>query len=163
MGPVTIIEADLSTKEHQHAVVELVNLYASDRMGIAATLPDETGRDLVAGLCACPTSVLYLAVLDEQSIGLAVCFIGFSTFAAKPLLNIHDLMVHPAYRRQGVASQMLAHIERDAQQRGCCKVTLEVRRDNLAAQGLYHNLGFGPGATPYEFWTKTLDGPGESR
>ena len=40
--------------------------------------------------------------------GLLNCMEGFSTFAARPLLNIHDCCVATAFRRQGISSQMLA-------------------------------------------------------
>jgi len=157
MATIEVFTAKLDDERHRQAVIELVNLYANDPMGIGTRLPPDAGPDLVAGLRACPTSMLYLAYCEEQPVGLAVCFWGFSTFAARPLLNLHDLIVDPAYRRQGVASRLLVHLERDALERGCCKVTLEARRDNAAARSLYRKSGFGPGETPYEFWTKTLD------
>jgi hypothetical protein len=65
---------------------------------------------MLAGLRACPTHVVFLAILGQQAVGLAVCSFGFSTFNAKPLLNIHDLVVHSAYRRLGVATELPAHI-----------------------------------------------------
>lgn len=163
MYAVDILEADLHREEHQRAVVELLTVYAADPMGIASSLPGDTGSKTVAGLRGLPTSVVYLAYSNNQPIGLAVCFLGFSTFAAKPLLNIHDLVVHPEYRRRGIGSRLLAHVEQDARDRGCCKVTLEVRRDNAVAQSVYRRSGFEAGTPPYEFWTKSLDGQGLDR
>jgi ribosomal protein S18 acetylase RimI-like enzyme len=157
MEPVNITQADLDAAAHQQAVVELLDLYSRDRMGAGAPLLEATTRDLLAGLQACPTSVLFLAYADELPVGLAVCFSGFSTFAARPLLNIHDLIVRPAQRRSGVATQLLAHIEHYARESGYCKITLEVRRDNSAAQALYRKRGIAPGHPPYEFWTKEFD------
>ena len=156
MEPVSIIDVNLDLEEHERAVRELIDSYASDPMGLGAALPDDVGPNMVTGLRACPTSVLFLAYSDGEPIGLAVCFVAFSTFAAKPLLNVHDLIVLPQFRRRGVASQILAHAERHARQQGCCKITLEVRRDNLTAQALYRKSGFGSGSPPYEFWTKPL-------
>ena len=47
---------------------------------------------------------------------------------------------------------------RDAE---CCKVTLEVRADNLVARQLYVKCGFEPGhseTSAMSFWSKKLDG-----
>jgi ribosomal protein S18 acetylase RimI-like enzyme len=93
---------------------------------------------------------------DGEPVGLAVCFTGFSTFAARPLLNLHDLAVAPSHRGKGVGRRLLAAVEDAARAAGCCKVTLEVRTDNLTAQKLYRALGYGDGAAPHHFWSKPL-------
>jgi ribosomal protein S18 acetylase RimI-like enzyme len=75
-------------------------------------------------------------------VGLAVCFRGFSTFAARPLLNIHDFSVLPACRGAGVGRQLLAAIEERARAIGCCRLTLEVQEHNHRARGIYAAAGF---------------------
>jgi ribosomal protein S18 acetylase RimI-like enzyme len=87
---------------------------------------------------------------------MAVCFIGFSTFAARPLLNIHDFAVAGAFRGQRVGARLLEHIEQKARELGCCKLTLEVKDDNHAARRLYKRFGFGGEEVVY-FETKLLD------
>lgn len=57
-------------------------------------------------------------------------------------LDIHNVAVHPRYRRQGVARAMLGDIIESAAKRGFRRLTLEVRRSNDAAQALYRSLGF---------------------
>ena len=57
-------------------------------------------------------------------------------------LDIHNVAVHPRYRRQGVARAMLGDVIESATKRGFRRMTLEVRRSNDAAQTLYHSLGF---------------------
>ena len=42
------------------------------------------------------TTLILLADQAADAIGIAVFFRGFSTFAARPLMNIHDLHVAPA-------------------------------------------------------------------
>ncbi|MBI3514514.1 MAG: GNAT family N-acetyltransferase [Proteobacteria bacterium] len=116
---------------------------------VAATLADK--------LAAQPTARAWLAFApDGEPAGVAVGFIGFSTFAATPLLNLHDLAVAAAHRRRGVGHQLLAAVEDAARALGCCKVTLEVRDDNATAQRLYRALGFGDGAAPHRFLAKPL-------
>jgi ribosomal-protein-alanine N-acetyltransferase len=57
-------------------------------------------------------------------------------------LHINTLAVHPAWRRNGLASTLLRHVLADAIQQGADKATLEVRRSNEAARQLYERFGF---------------------
>ena len=70
------------------------------------------------------------------------CFIGFSTFAARSLINIHDLHVTADHRRRGIGRHLLQAIEDDARELDCCKLTLEVQENNHPALALYRALGF---------------------
>jgi len=58
------------------------------------------------------------------------------------LINIHDLAVIPEARGQGVGQQMLAFVEREANARGACKITLEVLTGNDTARRSYERFGF---------------------
>ena len=143
MPDVTVIEADLQDRQHQAAIVYLVDAYARDPMGNGDGLPAEVRDRLLAGLRQHPTTMIYLAFAGHEPVGIAVCFVGFSTFAAQPLINIHDLAVVPAYRGQGVGRLLLERVEGKGRELGCCKLTLEVRADNHHAQWLYARTGFG--------------------
>jgi ribosomal protein S18 acetylase RimI-like enzyme len=140
---VEIVEADLGLPAHQTAVVEMVDAYAMDPMGNGAPLRPEVKKALVAGLRAHPTTLVFLAWMGPAPVGIAVCFLGFSTFAARPLVNIHDLAVLPAYRGAGIGRLLLAAVERKARALGCCKLTLEVLENNHRARRLYADVGFG--------------------
>jgi len=142
MRPVVIVEADLNRTEHQHAVVELIDAYAMDPMGNGKPLSPEVRRTLIPGLQRHPTTVVFLAYQDGKAIGIAVCFRGFSTFAARPLINIHDLAVLPEHRRQGTVRRLLEEVERKARDMGCCKLTLEVLEGNRRARQVYQAAGF---------------------
>jgi len=143
MPTVTVIEADLHDPQHQAAIVQLIDAYARDPMGNGAGLPPEVRDRLIPGLRQHPTSLIFLAYDGERPMGIAVCFVGFSTFAAQPLINIHDLAVLPEYRGHGVGRILLERVEAKGRELGCCKLTLEVREDNHRAQRLYQNFGFG--------------------
>jgi ribosomal protein S18 acetylase RimI-like enzyme len=143
MRDVTVIEADLDDAQHQTAILYLVNAYARDPMGDGRDLPYAVRDRLIPGLRQHPTSLVFLALDDATPIGIAVCFVGFSTFAARPLINIHDLAVVPECRGQGVGRLLLERVEAKARELGCCKLTLEVRDDNHLAQRLYQRFGFG--------------------
>jgi ribosomal protein S18 acetylase RimI-like enzyme len=93
-------------------------------------------------LRAHPTALVLLAFVGAEPVGIAVGFFGLSTFAARPLLNIHDLAVVPAHRGKGVGRALLREAETRARERGCCKLTLEVQDTNVRARGLYASFGF---------------------
>ena len=142
MSEVTIVQANLDDATHQHAVLEMVNAYARDPMGRGEDLPAAVRAELIGGLREHPTSLIFLAFRGARPVGIAVCFVGFSTFAAKPLINVHDLAVVPDSRSAGVGRRLLERVESVARQRGCCKITLEVLAGNLRAQRLYRHVGF---------------------
>jgi GNAT superfamily N-acetyltransferase len=149
--------ADLAQPADRVALVGLLDLYARDEMGGGAPLAAEVIRHLPDRLAAQPGARVWLAFApDGEPAGVAVCFAGFSTFAARPLLNLHDLAVAPLHRGRGVGRRLLAAVEDGARAAGCCKITLEVRDDNATAQSLYRALGYGDGAAPHRFWSKRL-------
>jgi hypothetical protein len=78
----SIIEADLSRLDHQTATIDLLNVYSMDPMADAAPLSDAARRELIPGLRAHPTTLVFLAYRGTEPVGLAICFRGFSTFAA---------------------------------------------------------------------------------
>ena len=67
---------------------------------------------------------------------------AFSTFACRPLLNLHDLGVSPRFQGQGVGKALLSALEQRGLAMGCCKITLEVLEGNAVAQGLYRKQGY---------------------
>ena len=137
----TIRLADLAESASQAAVVELLDHYATHEMGGNQPLSLEVKGRLIEGLRAHPMSRVFLAYDSDRPVGIAVCFIGFSTFKAKPLINIHDLAVHESQRGRGVGSQLIDAVIELANSLGCCAITLEVRADNPARR-LYARKGF---------------------
>jgi ribosomal protein S18 acetylase RimI-like enzyme len=139
---IRIVEADLNVSEHRDAVLAMVDAYSRDTMGSAKPLDPGVRLRLIPGLQRHPTTLIFLAFEGEQPVGVAVCFIGFSTFAAKPLINIHDCMVLPAFRGKGVGRRLLDAVEAKARELGCCKLTLEVMDNNDRALRAYEAAGF---------------------
>ena len=153
---VKIIEGNLAVVRHRAALLRLINAYIKDSMGQRRELDGNIEKRLILELSRFPTARLFFAEYERQLIGLAVSFIGFSTFYAKKLLNIHDLIVSPEYRNNGIAEKILLAVEQKAKRMGCSKLTLEVRTDNAKAMRIYRRLGFGCGDQAMYFWTKTL-------
>ena len=140
-----ICQADYADPQHIDALMGLLDGYARDPMGGAEPLSDFARDNLPAALIARPFMFSVLAfndVLQGLPIGLINCVEGFSTFACKPLVNVHDVVVVASYRGQRVADQMLATVEALAKDRGACKLTLEVLAGNVSAQKLYRRVGF---------------------
>ncbi|PRC92085.1 GNAT family N-acetyltransferase [Solimicrobium silvestre] len=156
-----IIEANLATPAHAAALVELLNHYAMDAMGGGEPLSDQVKNTLAAELHKRPTARVVLAFDGEIPAGLIICFEGFSTFACKPLLNLHDVVVHQSYRGKGLFRLMLQQVESIAQELGCCKLTMEVLEGNHVALVAYKANGFAgydlvAGMGQAVFWQKKL-------
>ena len=140
MSKYHIIEADLDDKGHQQTVLNMVRSFAQTVTG--EDLPEERHGKLVDGLSSHPAALVFIALSTDVAVGFSVCFLGFSTFMARPVINIHDFYVEKQHRKQGVGRQMLDAIEKRARLLDCCKLTLEVEANNQEALPLYHRFGF---------------------
>ncbi|WP_394769295.1 GNAT family acetyltransferase [Lacisediminihabitans sp.] len=56
---------------------------------------------------------------------------------------VHYLAVDPLRQRQGLGRAIMAEAERLLVERGCPKLNLQVRSDNLKVLGFYRGLGYG--------------------
>ena len=134
-------------------------MYCRDEFGDGAPLSVKARENLIPGLIQHGGARVYLA-FDESAgtepLGLAICLLGFSSFKGAPLLNIHDIAVSPLARGKGIGAALLNFLEADAQQLGCCKITMEVRSDNERAQALYQRIGYHGSEPETWFWTKGL-------
>jgi GNAT superfamily N-acetyltransferase len=139
-----IVTVNLQNATISSAWLALLDHYAQDPMGGGVGLSDYAKNHLRAELKARPDFHGALAFVDDQAVGLINCFTGFSTFAAKPLLNIHDVVVHEKRRGQGIGQALLAWAEVRARELGCCKLTLEVLSENTRAMASYQQAGFAP-------------------
>lgn len=139
---VTIRLADFDNEVDGRAIVELVDMLASWPSDHGDGIAAEVRQTLIHRLSKVPGAFVLLALNGNRVVALAVCFEGFSTFHARPLINIHDFIVRPEARGLGVGRKLLARIEEEARHRGCCRIVLEVYESNEAARGLYESFGF---------------------
>ncbi|OOZ42911.1 GNAT family N-acetyltransferase [Solemya elarraichensis gill symbiont] len=137
-----IIQADYSNKKHRGDIPMLLDAYASGPMVGGTPLKAKVKQNLVHELSRRPYAFSVIAYVDECPAGLVNCFEAFSTFACKPLANIHDVMVLNKYRGNGICQKMLEKVESIAIARGCSKLTLEVLTNNDAAKAAYEKFGF---------------------
>lgn len=159
---VEIVLARYDNVVHARAIVDLLDAYANDPFGGAEPLQPHVRQHLISALAQRAGAFSVLAFVDGIAVGLANCFEGFSTFRCAPLINIHDLMVLPAFRGQRLAQQMRSMVERIARERGCCKITLEVLEGNQHAQRVYAKMNYASYQLQPEhgkalLWQKNLD------
>lgn len=81
-------------------------------------------------------AVYFVAKSDGRCIGYA----GFWNVSGEG--GITNVAVLPEYRRQGIGSMLIAQMIKTAMQLKLDLLTLEVRKSNIAAQGLYKKYGF---------------------
>ncbi|AXS78889.1 GNAT family N-acetyltransferase [Dechloromonas sp. HYN0024] len=139
-----VVPLDLSDLAQAEIWLGLLDHYANDPMGGGEGLSDYAKLHLIGVMREVPGFHGALAWRDGEAVGLIDCFAGFSTFAAKPLLNVHDIVVHNTVRGQGIGQALLAWAEERARELGCCKLTLEVLSNNTRAMASYHQAGFLP-------------------
>jgi GNAT superfamily N-acetyltransferase len=142
MAMFEIVRARYDEPIHAAALVELLDAYARDPAGGGEALSEFARTSLIAELAARPFIFSVLAFHGGAAVGLVNAIEGFSTFACRPLVNVHDVVVLPSHRRRGIAAQMFAEVEAIARERGACKLTLEVLSGNRSARTLYKKLGF---------------------
>lgn len=137
-----ILRANLNIPEHAHAFINLLDEYARDPMGGGKPLSTYVRDNLINELANRASVHVILAFDDKLPVGLLTCVEGFSTFACRPLLNIHDAVISAGYRGRGLSKKMLEAAESLARTLGCCKLTLEVLEGNKVAHAAYLSFGF---------------------
>ena len=158
---IEIIRANLTDPTHAKALITLLNLYALDPMGGGEALSDFTKQNLSNEILKRTDITVIIAFDDDKPAGLINCIEGFSTFASKPLMNIHDVYVSADSRGKGIATKLLQAAEDLAIEKGCCKVTLEILEGNEPAKLAYLKFGFDsyeldPKMGKAMFWQKKL-------
>ncbi len=139
---ITVKVVDYLDPSDRQALLSMLDMYARDPMGGGVPLPSDTRLRLCDDLAKIPGAISWLAFKDGQPVGLLNALPGYSTFKARPLMNIHDIAVAPECRGQGVGQSLLKALEQHARALGCCKVTLEVLSGNVQALRAYTRNGF---------------------
>src|SRR5262245_58237268 len=101
-----VLIADLDQPAHADAVVELLDMYCRDSFGSLAPLSVDVREREIRGLKQAGATC-FLARDGEAYVGLAICLPSFSSFRARPLLNIHDIAVAPHQRGKGIGRALL--------------------------------------------------------
>ncbi|SKA15757.1 histone acetyltransferase [Vibrio cincinnatiensis] len=92
-----------------------------------------------------PQCLVYVAKRDEKIIGFITGhFCELISTVSKPILmgSLDELYVDPVYRQQGVARELLLHLEKTFILYGVKEIFVEVWAFNQAALQLYQATGF---------------------
>jgi [ribosomal protein S18]-alanine N-acetyltransferase len=120
----------------------------------AACFTNPTTRDMLRYEVE-SSDVLHAYVMRPKPGGMIVAYCAVWIIFDE--LHINTLAVHPRWRRQGVASLLLAHVLDDAVRLGAVKATLEVRRSNEGARKLYERFGFEVGGVRKEYYRQPVE------
>ena len=99
---------------------------------------DRSKRRNLRHLLQSPTAYCLGAYHRGELVGSMVTLFKSNSRSAR----IHSLAVSAGVRGRGIGRRMMARAEREARMRGCTRMRLEVRMDNLPAIRLYERLGF---------------------
>jgi ribosomal protein S18 acetylase RimI-like enzyme len=152
---------DYKNEKQTGELLLLLNAYANDPMGGGAALSEYSRANLVDELLKRPFVFSIICYVDDKPAGFSNCIESFSTFKCKPIINIHDFAVNLDFRGLQLSQVLLSKIEEIAQQKDCCKITLEVLEGNEAAKNAYIKAGFkgyelDPKMGRALFWEKPL-------
>ncbi|MDA3930557.1 MAG: GNAT family N-acetyltransferase [Prolixibacteraceae bacterium] len=153
---IEVIVGDIHKHEDQKAMLVMLDLYMQDPMGGERNLESKLATRNIEGLKKQANYVFFLAKVNGVVAGIANCFLAFSTFKGKQLINIHDFAVDPKFRRMGIGEAMMGKIVDYCNENNLCKITLEVRKDNFGAKKLYEKTGFKESEPEYLFWEKLV-------
>lgn len=148
------IRIDLNNPNHCDNLLKILNYYMEDKIGMGKPMSGALKPKIIEGLRDHPGYIGFFACIGDEFAALANCNINFSTWQAMPLINIHDFVVSPDFRGQGIGIFLLEEIEKYARQNGFCRINLEVSHENLNAQKLYKKAGFKECNPPNYFWEK---------
>lgn len=87
-------------------------------------------------------SVVFIAHAGPSPVGFAQLYPSFSSVSLSRVFILNDLFVDEAGRRKRAASKLLAALEGYAWSLGATRITLNVARENEAAQALYQAQGW---------------------
>ena len=79
----------------------------------------------------------WLVALDDEKV---VGYVGSQTVLGET--DMMNIAVHPAYRKQGIATELIEALIQVLKERGSHSLMLEVRESNASARNLYDKLGF---------------------
>ncbi len=89
---------------------------------------------------------------------VVVGFIQIEHHKWNRLSHIHGLVVHPNYRRLGIAKKLVESVEISSKNRGNRGIFVDTPVDNLAGRKFYTSIGFAQGYIMPQFYESELDG-----
>jgi len=120
----------------------ILALYADlETNGQVLDLP--AAESIFARMQQYPNYTVYVAVAEGQIVGaFELLIMDNLAHVGAPSGIVEDVVVHPAWRGQGIGKQMMAFALEQCRQAGCYKLALSSNRKREAAHRFYEALGF---------------------
>ena len=128
-----IIEIQSYSTEYHEAMQRFLDQLTTNPM----TLTEEMFRQLLAS----PNSHLFFLMKDEQIAGMLTVGIYHSPTGGKAW--IEDVVVDETFRGQGLSKLLVAHAIEFTKSQGIPSLMLTSNPKRIAANKLYHAMGFG--------------------
>jgi len=87
-------------------------------------------------------SVILIAEAEGQVVDFTQLYPIFTSLGLKKSLLLNDLFVDEAWRKRGIATQLLEAAKRVAAERACQWLMLQTAMDNYTAQSVYEKNGW---------------------
>lgn len=113
-------------------------------------------RALMRRLAHDPDCRVWLGILDAVRVGFAI--VGLRGEDDPKAAYIWTIEVLPAFRRRGVARQLLMRVEESAREAGCTAIELHVSERNADALALYAAAGYAQFGVEAGFYGRDEDG-----
>ena len=111
-----------------HSFISELADYLGLKEKVQAT-PEDIRRD---GFGSNPKFRAILAHDAGKTLGVAIYFFTYSSWAGRKVLNLHDVIVSNSSRRSGVGRRLLSYLAKEAKKNDCARIDLEVRSYNEA-------------------------------
>jgi GNAT superfamily N-acetyltransferase len=124
----------------------LTTLFDAYRMFYGFASGHRAAGEFLAARLSRHESTILVAVRrpNEELVGFAQLFPGFSSLSLGAVIVLNDLFVIPSARQHGVGGRLVDAAVEYARQSGAIRVDLETHPENSAAMELYRDKGFVP-------------------
>jgi N-acetylglutamate synthase-like GNAT family acetyltransferase len=121
--------------EDAEALAELIG-----QLGYPTTAEAVARR--VAQLQASDADRVVVAELDGEIVGLASLHVSLSVEYDEPAAKLSAIVVDESHRRRRIGEALVAAMEAEARERGCCLIFLTTASRRADAHDFYRRLGF---------------------
>jgi ribosomal protein S18 acetylase RimI-like enzyme len=90
-------------------------------------------------------AIIFVATDEENNdsiVGFALIYVTFSSLALNKILILNDLFIEATARKKGIGEQLILQTVALAKELGSKIIRLRTAKNNVAAQALYHKMGF---------------------
>ncbi|BBY87796.1 MULTISPECIES: GNAT family N-acetyltransferase [Mycolicibacterium] len=139
----------------EHEIVAMVHELAEfEKAAQECTVTAEQLRDAL--FADQPTVHAHIVEVDGRAAATALWFLNFSTWDGVAGIYLEDLFVRPAFRRRGLAADLLAELARECVRNSYSRLSWAVLNWNVNAIALYDGVG---GKPQTEWTTYRVSGP----